>query len=61
MKVIDIKPTNNMVSNVKPKTLSADKTEEVYLTSKTILKGQPMGLLLTLTYPEELTFNITKP
>ncbi len=32
----------------------AGRTETTYYDSFTIYKGQPMGLLLTLTYPEDM-------
>jgi hypothetical protein len=42
------KPTGGMFNSI---------TEgKVYLENKTILKGQSMGLLLSLTYPERFSF-----
>ena len=55
MKVTNIKP-NVSIREVKPKMAKVQSETTVYLESRTINKGQPIGLLLTLTYPEQLTF-----
>jgi hypothetical protein len=42
--VIDIKPSNNSIK---------DQTQ-IYTEIRSIYKGNPIGLLLTLTYPEDI-------
>ena len=56
--LLNDKPTSvNLLKN-KPEVgiINTDTLGEVYLENKTILVGQPMGLLLALTYPTTLTF-----
>lgn len=60
MKVIDVKPSNVSVLDTKPKNNLVSQPTQVYLETKTILKGQPMGLLLAITYPSQLTFTATR-
>ena len=66
--IISDKPTNGVVVTDKPEGSSlvsnaplAGKIDSqtegyVYLENKTINKGEPMGMLLTLTYPNTFNF-----
>ena len=58
---------NPLLSQTKPKNARLDfqkpkmgkvtgETETTYYDDNTILKGQPMGLLLAITYPAQLDF-----
>lgn len=51
----DTKPVNATVDDTRPKNISVNFETEVYYES-TINVGEPMGLLLSLTYPNTFTF-----
>ena len=51
--VTNPKPSN-MVLNTKPSNNSIKDQTQIYTENRSIYKGQPMGLLLTLTYPEDI-------
>ena len=54
--VIDIKPRNNLVLDIKPKMKEMTiPIEQERFYSVTVNAGQSMGLLLTLTYKEGFT------
>lgn len=66
--VIDVKPKNELILDYKPKNtlilenkpkITTDKrfTDQIY--PSTINKGEPMGLLLALTYPNTFSFTTT--
>ena len=57
---LDAKSKNSAVLDIKSTNLKPITEEVAYLDSKTISKGQPMGLLLSLTYPDTLTFNVAR-
>ena len=59
--VEDVKPQMSLVEDIKPKMSGVSGETERYTIDATILKGQPIGLLLTLTYPEQLDFIKTRP
>ncbi len=50
--VSDIKPSNEMVLDVKPQNISIDPSTQQQFRS--LARGQSMGLLLALTYSEEV-------
>lgn len=56
--IITIKPKNQAVLTTRPANLGGKMTDvtTTYLENKTIRKGEPMGLLLSLTYPTTITF-----
>jgi len=54
--VIDTKPGMSSVIDTKPGMKNVFAETITYLENRTILKGQPMGLLLAITYPEGLDF-----
>lgn len=65
MNVIDAKPKNEVVLDYKPKVettldfkprVTADGALAYQSYSSVIQKGEPMGLLLALTYPSQLSF-----
>ena len=58
--VDDVQPKMSLVGDIKPQMSDVFGETEIYLETRTIPKGQPIGLLLTLTYPEQLDFNITR-
>ena len=60
MGVFNQKPTLKLVDDIKSRIRTVKNETKTYLESKTILKGQPIGLLLSITYPEESTFIITR-
>ena len=50
--IVDVKPTNSLIKD----------EMQVYTELRNIYKGQPMGLLLTLTYPEDIiNFTAIRP
>jgi hypothetical protein len=51
--VTNTKPTIGMVTNVCPKLSMVDGSREE-MVFKQLYRGMPIGLLLTLTYPEGL-------
>lgn len=62
--IIDVKPklagvkdekSKILVSDTKPRLSFIGKEQEIYTGTKMIYKGQPMGLLLSLTYPIDIT------
>lgn len=57
--VFDAKP-NNSAFDVRPSQVSADMETVAYLDTKNISKGESMGLLLSLTYPSNLTFTTAR-
>ena len=57
--VEDTKPKNTLVLNTKPKNMKVDGETFQYTETRNIRVGEPMGLLLTLTYPN--TFSFTAP
>ena len=54
--VQDVKPSTNLVLDVKSKNKSVGEETKTYFDTKTISIGQPMGLLLSLTYPSTFSF-----
>ena len=56
LSAIDIQPRNLSVIDIKPRTGLVFGETITYVDTATILRGSPMGLLLTITYPSELTF-----
>jgi hypothetical protein len=57
---VSVKPGMIGKINTKPNMVGVKDKTEVYLVDKTILKGSPMGLLLTLTYPSQLDFTTVR-
>ncbi len=55
LKVVDVKPKLKLVEDVKPNLTKVNGETVVYTELRTILAGQPIGLLLTLTYPIAIT------
>lgn len=56
-KVTNVLPNNQSVINTKPKNQELSLVQNyTYMETRTILKGSPMGLLLALTYPADITF-----
>lgn len=51
----DVNPNNSSFNDVNPKNVMPSIETEQYYES-TINKGEPMGLLLALTYPNTFTF-----
>ena len=49
--VLDSKPKNNLVLDSKPKMNNINGETVVYTDAYSYVAGQPMGLLLALTYP----------
>ena len=60
MIVQNIKPVLSSVENVKGKMNSVSIPQQVYTEMRTIRVGQPMGLLLALTYPNTFSFTATR-
>lgn len=58
--VDDVKSSTTVVQDTKPKMESVSGETEVYTTPKTIRVGEPMGLLLAITYPTTLEFTVTR-
>jgi hypothetical protein len=62
--VIEVKPNvsisltkpNNSLSIDKPSMVGVSFTEQEYLETRNIRIGEPMGLLLILTYPNSFSF-----
>ena len=53
---IDILPKNEAVIDVLPKNMAIDPTTEQYY-SVVLGRGMPIGLLLALTYSQDITIN----
>jgi hypothetical protein len=60
IEVTEKKPLISTVSQSKPKMNAIRQPTAIYTEIRTIRKGEPMGLLLSLTYPEELTFTAVR-
>ena len=58
--VTDQKPDNKMVLDIKPNNRLITDPTSIYTEYRTIFVGNPMGLLLTLTYPNTFTFTATR-
>ncbi len=56
MPIAPEKPQNKAVINTQPQQTALRDTNFTYLENKQIRVGEPMGLLLTLTYPATVTF-----
>lgn len=54
--VTDIKSGNKSVFDIKSNTSQISMEETIILEDKTIRVGEPMGLLLSLTYPTTVNF-----
>jgi len=59
--VIDTKPGLTKVLDIKPGLEQNFEESVTHYDDKIILKGQPMGMLLTLTYPSQLNYTIERP
>ena len=57
MAVFDIKPDNKVVIDPKPSNKLVNKPTQVYTDNRTYAQGQPMGLLLALTFPAAGTWS----
>lgn len=53
---IDTKPIMDQVLDLKPNNNDIFDTNFTYLETRSISAGQPIGLLLSLTYPANMTF-----
>lgn len=59
--ITSVKPNMASIEASKPNMKVVNGSIQVtYYDTKTIYKGSPMGLLLTITYPEELIFNTVR-
>ena len=58
--VSDVKPNNIQVIDVKPNNDGFNLPTNVYTDTRTITVGQPMGLLLAITYPVTFSMQITR-
>ena len=58
--VINTVPNNRSVTNIIPNNQSVNTPTQIYLETRTINKGEPMGLLLALTYPNTFTFQAVR-
>jgi hypothetical protein len=56
MKVVDVTPKNILVIDVKPSLNKVSGETKTYREDRTIRVGEPMGLLLCLTYPQTVSF-----
>lgn len=56
----NIKPFNQSINNIKSQNNSVGGATAIYTDSSTIFVGQPMGLLLALTYPITFSFTNTR-
>lgn len=54
--ILDIKPSNRDILNTRPNNIDFIDTNFVYLDTRTVQKGQTMGLLLALTFPTAGTY-----
>ena len=54
--VTDVKPNNKTVIDQKPNNRLVNDPMTIYYETKTINVGNPIGLLLALTYPNTFTF-----
>lgn len=53
---------SNLVTDIKPSNNSIKDQTQIYTENRSIYKGQPIGLLLTLTYPEDIiNFTAIRP
>ena len=59
-RVVDTKPNSYQVVDVKPLMNKAFDETVTYIDTRTISQGQPMGLLLALTYPTAFTFTMVR-
>jgi hypothetical protein len=59
-RVVDTKPNSLRAVDVKPNMNRAFEETVIYTDTRTINKGQPMGLLLSLTYPTTFTFTSSR-
>ena len=55
LKVIDVTPKNEAVTDVIPKNMTIDPQTLTRSYLVNIAAGQPIGLLLTLTYPAAIS------
>jgi hypothetical protein len=51
---VSIAKPSNLVSDIKPSNNSIKDQTQIYTEIRSIYKGNPMGLLLTLTYPIDI-------
>ena len=58
--VKDIKSSFGVALDVKSKNLKPFSEEVIFTDTRTLSAGQPIGLLLSLTYPTDTSFQVTR-
>ena len=56
----DVKSSLGVAVNTKGRNLKPINEEIVYTSNRMLSMGQPIGLLLSLTYPENINISITR-
>jgi hypothetical protein len=59
--ILNIKPKNLEIIENKPKNSVVNRNDVDYLENKQIRVGEPMGLLLSITYPININFIAKRP